>query len=183
MQRIRTAILFMAVISALPVAARAACDINGPAMLDLYLTGREAGSTVRAAIVRGASSQRVSDVVTLDAAVGALNAEIWGLYWLSLYSRRLHEVLEQVDEGRQLPPTSLSTGTVRGYYTRWDASQLSSSAAMTLRTAAEVATALARVEPQGSAAATAALLPEEAAKLRQYAVRVSTELQACAATR
>lgn len=170
--------LLVSLYMAMP-AAHAACDISAPAMLDLYLTGREAAASVRAFIARSASTAGTGNVVELDAAVEQLNAEVWGLYWLSLYSRRLHEVLEQVDAGKELPAHSFSRGTVHGYYTRWDASQLTSSAKMAVRSAASVGTALVQVEKLVGADGVAAFLPAESVKLRQYAARAGNELQAC----
>jgi hypothetical protein len=148
---------------ALPTPALANCDLSGPAMLDLYLAGREIGDAVRAA------STRSDTASALDAANSALNTNIWGLYWISLYSRRLHEVLEQVDAGREVSPI----GSVRGYYSRWDASQLVNSATLALRSARDVDDALTRAE------AAATIPVSDDAKLRQYVARVGKELQGC----
>lgn len=152
-----------------------ACDVNGPAMLDLYMAGRKAAESDRAIIERSAVAGKLTAALTLDAAVNALNTEIWGFYWLALYSRRLHEVLEQVDATRKLPSQSLITGTVRAYYSRWDVSQLTTSAARVVHAAGQVANALDGAEKIGATT----ILPTEAAALRQFATRAANELQDC----
>lgn len=159
--------------------AATACDVSGPAMLDLYMTGRTAAATDRTIIERSAAAGTLTSALTLDATVNALNTEIWGIYWLVLYSRRLHEVLEQVDPARELPSQSLITGTVRGYYSRWDAAQLTATATRVVHAAGQVVTALDRAESAGGTT----ILPTEAARLRQFAARAVNELQGCAKPR
>jgi len=162
------AALLAAACLALPLRAAAACDATGPGMLGLYLAGRDFGDAVHAKLARMAREQDAAQVggealADLDAALGALNTQLWGLYWVSLYSRRLHEVLDQLDSK---PP-----GPVTHYYDRWDTSQLSTSAALTLRTAVLVGDALTRAS---------AVSPEQSAKLRQYLEDIRRGLDGCA---
>ena len=152
---------------ALPFPAGAACGATGPVMLGLHLSGRELGDTVHGQVARmagrrDAAQAGVEPLAELDAALAALNTHVWGLYWVTLYSRRLHEVLDQLDSK---PP-----GPVTLYYDRWDKSQLTNSAALTLRNAAIVREALAR---------TSALAPEPSAKLRKYLEDIVRDLRGC----
>ncbi len=138
-------------------------------MLGLYLAGREVGDAVHGLVARMAGPRDAAQaggetLAELDAALGTLNTQVWGLYWVSLYSRRLHEVLDQLDSK---PP-----GPVPRYYDRWDATQLATSAALTLRNADLVASALARAST---------VPPQESAKLRQYLEDIGRELRGCAA--
>jgi len=147
-------VLLALVLLVFPAApAGAACEITGPSMLDLYLSGRNLGDAVR--------SPGQPDAV-LDASLTRLNTQIWGLYWVSLYSRRLREVLDQLDK----PP-----GAVTRYYQRWDASQLATSAALTMKELAVADEALRAAQ---------GLTPERAQTLGSYLERVRREVRDCA---
>jgi len=152
--RVARVTLLALALATLPAApAGAACEITGPSMLDLYLAGRDLGDAVHA--------QGRPDAA-LDAALGKLNAQVWGLYWVSLYSRRLHEVLDQLDK----PP-----GAVTRYYQRWDASQLATSAALTMKDWAAADEALRSAQ---------GLTPERTQILASYLERVKREVRDCA---
>jgi len=152
-------LMFVASILVTPPVLAQVCAVSDPAMLDLYLSGSDISQRLRRARV----SRDAAEEPTLPAALDALNTHVWGLYWVSLYSRRLHEVLGELDPKQ---------GPVSQYYSRWDATQLATSAALVLR---EVNTVRARLEP-------ASLLPQEEDKaLRTHLERVSTALRGCSA--
>ena len=149
----------------------AACSASGPSMLGLFLAGRGLGEAVHGQLVeavgrRGNSGERweesVQSLVALDHALGNLNTQIWGQYWVSLYGRRLHEVLERLDSK---PP-----GPVTRYYDRWDGSQMNSSVASVTRDADAVDALLAR---------TRVLSQEQSAAIQQHLGRIREELQGC----
>jgi hypothetical protein len=151
-----------------PLSAAPACGATGPVMLGLYLAGRELGDAVHGQVARMAGRRDAAEsggeaLADLDAALAALNTQVWGLYWVSLYSRRLHEVLDQLDAK---PP-----GPVTRYYDRWDESQLTNAAALTLRHADAVGSVLARA---------GAVAPAQSAKLRQYLDDIGRDLRGCA---
>ena len=98
----------------------------------------------------------------LGHALSKLNTSIWGLYWVNIYSRRLHEVLDQLDSK---PP-----GPVTQYYDRWDSSQLVSSAATLKRELDSVGKLL--VHAQGVSA-------QQTAMLQQFLRQIDNELEGC----
>lgn len=147
-------------------AADAACNASGPPMLDVFLAGRGLGEAVHGQLMeaagRAGAGESVKSLAALDHALGSLNTQVWGLYWVSLYSRRLHEVLERLDSK---PP-----GPVTRYYDRWDGSQMNASVATIGRDAETVEALLAR---------TRGLSQEQAAALQQHLGRIRRELQGC----
>jgi hypothetical protein len=98
----------------------------------------------------------------LGHALSKLNTSILGLYWVNIYSRRLHEVLEQLDSK---PP-----GPVTQYYDRWDGSQLVSSATMLKRDLDSVNKLL----PQ-----TTGISAEQTEMLQQFLRQIDNELKGC----
>jgi len=139
-------------------------------MLGLFLAGRALGDAVHAQLLDAVArrdlagerwEERVRSLAELDHALGALNTQVWGQYWVSLYGRRLHEVLDRLDK----PP-----GAISRYYQRWDGSQMNSSVASVTRDADAVDALLAR---------TPVLSSEQAAELQQHLGRIRRELQGC----
>ena len=144
------------------------CEASGPAMLAVYLTGREIGDTVHRQVLQAMPTQdakvnAATALADLDRAMAALETQVWGFYWVSLYSRRLHEVLEQLDSK---PP-----GPVTSYYNRWDASQSATSSSLLRNTAGAASAALARAID---------LAPANAANVRKYLDQIGAELRGCA---
>jgi len=132
------------------------------------LSARSLGESVHGQVVE--ASGRPDTVVAefrsllaLDAAIGNLEARVLGQYYLSLYSRRLREVLALFD----LRPA----GTAAADYDRWDRAQWADSVALIAREAGEVSSALARVSGVAS---------EQTTKLKQFLGRIGTELRGCA---
>lgn len=146
--------------------AGAACNASGPSMLGLFLTGRGLSDAVHGQLMEAASrdstAEGVKSLAALGHALGALNTQVWGLYWISLYSRRLHEMLER--------PDSKPPGPVTRYYDRWDGSQINGSVANVTRDADAVDALLAR---------TRVLSQEQSAAIQQHLGRVREELQGC----
>ncbi len=137
------------------------CAATDPAMLDMYLAGRELAEAVHAQLI-AQSSKPIEPLASLEASMSALNTHAFGFYWVSLYSRRLHEVLDQLDSK---PP-----GPVTRYYDHWDRTQLVTSANLVLRDAAKVSEALARAEG----------IPEaQSQRLRGYLANVRSALAGC----
>jgi len=148
--------------------AAASCNVTGPAMLDLFLYGRGLGDAFQGKIVnaemqKGNEENKVETLSVLDHALSTLNTQIWGLYWVSLYSRRLHEVLYKLDS-KPPGPTTL-------YFDRWDTVQLNGLVDQVMHERAAVGDLL--VHQNG--------LPTELSeKLQQYLGRISNELLGCA---
>lgn len=161
------AALVAAVCLAVPLSAAADCDANGPHMLSLFLAGREIGNAVHTQVEQklpqatGALAE-TKMLFELDAALGQLNTQVWGMYWVTNYSRRLYEVLDQLDSK---PP-----GPVTQYYARWSRAQLTSSATLTMSDVGRVGDALARAK---------AVSPEQSARLRKYLDDLNQDLQGC----
>lgn len=147
--------------------AIAACNPSAPAILDLFLSGRNLDDVIRAEWMEHSSppdkaEEKVKSLSVFHHTLGDLNTRIWGLYWVSLYSRRLHEVLDQLDSK---PP-----GPVTQYYDRWDATQLNSSVALVAHQAKTVGDLLAR---------TGSLPTGLEGELRQHLVHIDRELRGC----
>ncbi len=150
-----------------PAHAAQVCEASGPAMLAVYLHGREIGDAVHSQVqqvmhAQDTKSNGAAVLLELDRAMATLETQVWGFYWVSLYSRRLHEVLEQLDTK---PP-----GPVSAYYDRWDASQSATSAALIRNSAGAVRAVLVRA---------VALAPENAANILKYLERMGKELRGC----
>lgn len=147
--------------------AIAACNPVAPALLDFFLSGRRLsdeihGQLIQSAGQRNSTEERLKSLSALDHELSILNANVWGLYWVSLYSRRLHEVLDQLDSK---PP-----GPVTQYYDRWDATQLDNATSSVIRESGTVGALLAR---------TSALSPELSEKMLQHLGRIDEELRGC----
>jgi len=149
------------------VPSAAACTASGPSMLGLFLAGRGLSDAVHGELVeamsRVSTEEQVKSLSALDHALGDLNLRVWGLYWVSVYSRRLHEVLDKLDSN---PP-----GPVTLYYDRWDRTQLIDSVAMVNRETVTVDDLLAR---------TRGLSSEQSSALQQHLGRIRKELLGCA---
>lgn len=164
--------LAVAVIAAFIVSMpAAACSASGPSILGLFLDGRRLSDAVHEQLVEavsrrdnleGRAQESATSLVELDHALSTLSTHLWGQYLVSLYSRRLHEVLDRLDSK---PP-----GPVTSYYDRWDGSQINSSVLLVTRDADAVDAALAR---------TRVLSREQSAMLQQHLGRIREELQGC----
>jgi hypothetical protein len=147
--------------------AMAACNPVAPALLDFFLSGRRLsdeihGQLIQSAGQRNSTEEKLKSLSTLDHELSILNANVWGLYWVSLYSRRLHEVLDQLDSK---PP-----GPVTQYYDRWDATQLHNAITPVIRDSGAVGALLAR---------TRVLSPALSEKMHQHLGRIDEELRGC----
>lgn len=156
--------IFMASMSS----AAATCRATGPSVLDLFLSGQNISNTIHEQLIEAAgrretAGERVKSLLALDHALNNLNTKVWGLYWVSLYSGHLHEILGQLDSK---PP-----GPVTQYYDRWDGAQLGSSAALVKHEANTVNNLLTR---------TSGVSAEHSAILQQYLRRIDNELLGCA---
>ena len=152
-------------------AAGAACSATAPSMLGLFLAGRQLSDAVHGQLLDAVSRRDnlgergedgVKSLAELDHALGNLNIQVWGQYWVSLYGRRLHEVLERLDSK---PP-----GPVTRYYDRWDGSQINGSVANVTRDADAVDALLAR---------TRGLSHEQSVAIQQHLGRIRKEVEGC----
>ena len=147
--------------------AAASCNSSGPYLQNLFLSGQKFSDMIHEQALKTSELQanaapHVRSLSALGHALSKLNTSIWGLYWVNIYSRRLHEVLEQLDSK---PP-----GPVTQYYDRWDGSQLVSSATMLKRDLDSVKKLL----PQ-----TTGISPEQTEMLQQFLRQIDNELKGC----
>lgn len=147
----------------------AACAAISPELQGLFLAGRSIADGVHALWAdsgdrRNALGAELQAVINLDDELSKLNQAVWGTYWVALYHRRLHEVLDQLDPKTRDP--------VVAYYTRWSGSQLTNSAA----------TMLQDVDRVRSAAVRAGAVPEVVRKdLAEHLERVVKSVAGCTA--
>jgi hypothetical protein len=152
--------------SSMPSAA-APCNASAPYLLNLFLSGQKISDTIHEQTLQtleqpGNAAAGARSLSMLGHALSKLNTSILGLYWVNIYSRRLHEVLEQLDSK---PP-----GPVTQYYDRWDGSQLVSSATMLKRDLDSVNKLL----PQ-----TTGISAEQTEMLQQFLRQIDNELKGC----
>ena len=149
--------------------ARAQCVVISPEQQGLFLAGRSIADGVHLLWAdsgerRNALGAELQPVIALDDELAKLNQSVWGLYWVALYHRRLHEVLDQLDPKTRDP--------VVAYYTRWSGSQLTTSATAVLQ----------NVDRARSAAARAVAVPQVIRNdLAEHLDRVARSLAGCAA--
>lgn len=162
-------IVVVALAFAIPIrAAHAACAAIAPELQGLFLAGRSITEGVHAlwadsAERRSALGSELQNVIVLDDELAKLNQSVWGTYWVALYHRRLHEVLDQLDPKTRDPAVA--------YYTRWSGSQLMNSAT----------TVLQNVDRVRGAAARAGAVPQVVrSDLAEHLDRVARSLSGCA---
>lgn len=160
------AVAFALCMSSVP-SAIASCNASAPYLLSLFLSGQKLSDMFNEQAMQNAGhrnnpAQRAQSLSALSHALSKLNTSIWGFYWVSIYSRRLHEVLDQLDSK---PP-----GPVTQYYDRWDGTQLVGSAAMLKRELDSVDKMLLHI--QGISA-------EQTAMLQQFLRQIDNELVGC----
>ena len=147
--------------------AATSCNSSGPYLQNLFLSGQKFSDMIHEQALKTPELQTnaappARSLSVLGHELSKLNTSIWGLYWVNIYSRRLHEVLDQLDSK---PP-----GPVTQYYDRWDSSQLVNSAAMLKRDLDSVNKLL----PQ-----TPGVSAEQKEMLQQFLRQIENELQAC----
>jgi hypothetical protein len=152
--------------ASLPSAA-ASCNSSGPYLQNLLLSGQKFSDMIHEQTLQsleqpGNTAARARSLSVLGHALSKLNTSIWGLYWVNIYSRRLHEILDQLDSK---PP-----GPVTQYYDRWDSSQLLSSAAMLKRELDSVNKLLLQ---------TTGVSAEQTEMLQQFLRQIENELNSC----
>jgi hypothetical protein len=149
--------------------AATSCNSSGPYLQNLFLSGQKFSDMIHEQALKTPELQAnaaptARSLSVLGHALSKLNTSIWGLYWVNIYSRRLHEVLDQLDSK---PP-----GPVTQYYDRWDSSQVVSSAAMLKRDLDSVNKLL----PQ-----TPGVSAEQKEMLQQFLRQIENELEGCTA--
>jgi hypothetical protein len=165
--RVMTVVAAFALCTSSMPSAAAPCNASAPYLLNLLLSGQKISDTIHEQTLQtleqpGNAAAGARSLSMLGHALSKLNNSILGLYWVNIYSRRLHEILEQLDSK---PP-----GPVTQYYDRWDGSQLVGSAAMLKRDLDSVNRLLSQA-PGVSA--------EHTEMLQQFLRQIDNELEGC----
>lgn len=167
----RRGVLLVSLVPALTLmqGASAQCAAIAPEQQGLFLSGRSIAEGVHAlwadsAGRRNALGAELQPVIVLDDELAKLNQSVWGTYWVALYHRRLHEVLDQLDPKTRDPVVT--------YYTKWSGSQLTNSATSVLENVDRV---------RGAAARAGAVPQVIRSDLAEHLDRVARSLAGCTA--
>lgn len=146
-------------LSSIP-SAIASCNASAPYLLSLFLSGQKISDTIHEQQVNQTAPNPSLSALHLN--FSRLQTSLWGFYWVNIYSRRLHEVLDQLDSK---PP-----GPITQYYDRWDGTQLAGSSSMLKRDVDIVGKLLPHTQE---------LAAELTASMQQFLRQIETEIAGC----